>query len=118
MGLYLTSHPHLDKLSKIKSLVTHDIELLEEEKEGVRLTIGGIIETSKRIFTKKSNAEMAFVTLSNERGISIECVVFPKVFLQYKELLLQDTVILAEGRLDTKNDKPTIIIDKISSVSN
>lgn len=114
LGLYLTSHPHLDKLELVKSLVTHDIELLEEEKEGIRLIIGGIIENAKKIFTKKSNSEMAFVTLSNERGITIECVVFPKIFTQYKDLLIQDTVVLAEGRLDTKNDKPTIIIDKIS----
>lgn len=113
LGFYLTSHPHMQTLSSIKALITHEIDHLEEEQEGMRVKIGGIIENAKKIFTKKSNAEMAFVTLANEKGINIECVVFPKVFTQYKSLLLQDTVVIMEGRLDTKNDKPTIIVDTI-----
>jgi len=116
LGLFLTSHPHLDKLQKIKEEVTHQLETLEEELEGTRIKIGGLIENSKRIFTKKSNAEMAFVNIANEHGTIIECVVFPKTFSQFKELLIQDSVIIAEGRLDTKNDKPTIIIDKITAI--
>jgi DNA polymerase III subunit alpha len=113
LGLYLTSHPHLDTLSLIKNKLSHELETLEEENEGTRLTIGGIIENAKRIFTKKSNAEMAFVTLANERGIAVELVVFPKVFLQYRNLLIKDTVVLIDGRLDRRDDKQTIIVDRI-----
>jgi len=115
LGLYLTSHPHLDTLSLIKTSITHELETLEEEQEGTRITIGGIIENAKRIFTKKSNSEMAFVTIANERGIVIECVVFPKVFTQYRDLLLKDTVVLIFGRLDNRDDKRTIIVERISS---
>lgn len=114
LGIYLTSHPHMDKLSTIKAIISHELEVLEEEKEGTRVIIGGIIESVKRIFTKKSNSEMAFITISNERGISVECVVFPRTFQQYKDLLIQDTVIVVSGKFDTKNDKPTILIDRIS----
>ncbi|HEX8932366.1 MAG TPA: DNA polymerase III subunit alpha [Patescibacteria group bacterium] len=115
LGIYLTSHPHLDKLSLIKTIITHELEILEDEQEGTRIVIGGIIENVKRIFTKKSNSEMAFVVLANERGITIECVVFPKTFQQYKELLIQDNVVIVSGKLDTKNDKPAILVDRISS---
>jgi len=115
LGIYLTSHPHMDKLATIKSELSHELEVLEEEAAGTLLTVGGIIENAKRIFTKKSNAEMAFLTISNERGITIECVVFPRTFLQYKELLVKDTVILVYGKLDTKNDKPTILVERIST---
>jgi len=115
LGLYLTSHPHLETLSRLKTIVTHDIELLEEENAGTRVTIGGLVETAKRIFTKKSNSEMAFVTIANERGIGIECVVFPKIFALYKDLLITDSVVIIDGRLDERDDKRTIIVDKISS---
>jgi len=114
LGLYLTSHPHLDTLSIIKQRITHELEGLEEEQEGTRITIGGIVENAKRIFTKKSNSEMAFVALGNERGAIVECVVFPKVFTQYKDLLIKDTVVLIDGRLDSRDDKQTIIVDRIS----
>ena len=42
---------------------------------------------------------MAFVSIANERGIAIECVVFPKIFTQYKDLLIKDTVVLIDGRV-------------------
>lgn len=118
LGFYLTSHPQMESLSKIKALVTHEIELLQEENEGSQVTIGGLIENIRRIFTKKNGSEMAFITLSDEKGLIAECIIFPRIFEQYKSLLLKDTVIVVRGKIDTKNDKPIIIAEKISSFSN
>jgi len=118
LGLYLTSHPQLNNLIHIKSVISHEIELLSEEKEGTRVRIGGIIESSRKIFTKKNNSEMAFLLLGNEKGLSVECVVFPRIFEQHKNLLIRDSVIIIEGYLDTKNDRPSIIAEKISSINN
>ncbi len=117
LGFYLTAHPHQETLSFIKTLTTHELELIEEEKEGVIVKIGGIIETTRRIFTKKTNSEMAFVTIGDEKGIRVECIVFPKVFEQYKHLLFNDGIVLIEGRIDTKNDKPIVIVQKITEAS-
>jgi DNA polymerase-3 subunit alpha len=61
---------------------------------------------------------MAFMTISNERGVMVECIVFPKVFERYKSLLLNDTVIVIEGRLDNKMDKMIIIVETISPAKN
>lgn len=118
LGFYLTSHPHLDTLTVIKSIISHEIELLEGEEEGTIVKVGGIIEAAKKIFTKKSNSEMAFISLGDEKGITIECVIFPRVFEQYKSLLINDSVIVIEGKLDYKNDKPVIIADRIHSAQN
>jgi DNA polymerase-3 subunit alpha len=118
LGLYLTAHPQMENLIKIKSAITHELEILEEEKEQTAVIVGGIIESVKRIFTKKSGKEMAFVTIANENGISLECVIFPKIFDIYKGLLVKENVILITGKIDTKNDKPVIIVDKIQSFSN
>jgi DNA polymerase III subunit alpha len=117
LGLYLTSHPQLDNLNYIKQIISHELDHLTEEKEGTKIKIGGIIEMTRRIFTKRNNSEMAFIAIGNERGVSIECVVFPRVFEQYKHLLVKDTVIVIEGKLDTKNERPTIIAEKISLVN-
>lgn len=117
LGLYLTSHPQLNNLLKLKSIVSHEIDLLGGEKEGARVKIGGIIEVSKRIFTKKNGNEMAFLTIGDEKGLSIECIVFPKIFEQYKSLLIKDSVVIIEGKVDTKNERPTIIAEKISTAN-
>lgn len=116
LGFYLTAHPHIETLLYIKSAISHELDLLQEEKEGMRVKIGGIIESTKKIITKKSNSEMAFVTLADEKGIKVECIIFPKIFTEFKHLLLNDKVVVIEGRLDTKNDKPAIIADKITSI--
>lgn len=113
LGLYLTSHPHMETLSLIKLQTTHEIDLLEGEKIGGFVKIGGIIETARKIVTKKSNAEMAFISIGDEKGITIECVVFPKTFELSKSLILEDTVVILEGRLDSKDDRLVIITDKI-----
>ncbi len=118
LGFYLTSHPQMASLAKIKEIVTHEIELLQEEHEGTQVTIGGLIENIRRIFTKKNNNEMAFITLSDEKGLLAECIIFPRIFEQYKSILLKDTVIVVVGKIDTKNDKPIIIADRITSFSN
>ncbi len=117
LGIYLTSHPQMDSLMIIKKTISHELEVLTEEKEGTRVKVGGIIESSRRIFTKKNGQEMAFLVLGNEKGVTIECVVFPKTFNLYKGYLVKDGVIIVEGKLDTKNDKPTILVDKISVTS-
>jgi DNA polymerase-3 subunit alpha len=118
LGLYLTAHPQMDNLLRLKTAITHELEILEEEKEQAGVIVGGIIETVKRIFTKKTGKEMAFVTIANENGVTLECVIFPKIFDIYKTLLIKESVILITGKLDTKNDKPVIIVDKIQSFDN
>jgi DNA polymerase-3 subunit alpha len=116
LGFYLTSHPQLNNLLALKNEITHEIAELEEQPEGSRIKIGGLIETIRKIFTKKNNSEMAFITLSDEKGITIECVVFPKIFDQSRNLLIKDTVIILDGKVDSKNDKPVIIAEKISEL--
>ncbi len=116
LGFYLTAHPQLDNLIKLKTLITHELEVLEEEENLTQVVVGGIIETIRRIFTKKTGSEMAFITIANERGIHLECVVFPKIFDQFKHLLTKETVVLISGKIDSKNDKPVIITDRIQAI--
>ncbi len=118
LGIYLTAHPQMDHLMAIKATTTHELSLLSEEKEGTKVKIGGIIESSRKIITKKSGSEMAFLLLSDENGIVIECVVFPKVFEQYKNYLIKDFVVIVDGRLDARNERPTIIAEKIYPAEN
>lgn len=117
LGLYLTAHPQANNLTKIKSQISHELDLLSEgTTQGLVVKVGGILETVKKIFTKKTNAEMAFVSIANERGTTVECVIFPKVYELYKEILVSDTVLVFEGKLDFKDEHPVIIVNTIHKV--
>jgi len=118
LGLYLTSHPQVENLQKVRNLITHEIDALEEEKEGAKVTIGGLIESTKKVFTRKTNSEMAFVTISDERGLIAEVIIFPKIYDLFKAYLIQDTVVIIDGKIDSKNEKQIIIAEKISKISN
>ncbi len=113
LGIYLTSHPHSDVLEYLKIHITHELSLIEDEKEKSKVRVGGIIESAKKIYTKKSNAEMAFITITDQTGASIECIVFPKIYAEYRQHIFEDKVVLIEGFIDAKNDRPAIIVEKI-----
>src|SRR6266567_990851 len=44
LGIYLTSHPHLEKLSYLPSFGAVDFEELESHVEGTRVIVGGILD--------------------------------------------------------------------------
>ncbi|MEK9207388.1 MAG: hypothetical protein AAB922_02835, partial [Patescibacteria group bacterium] len=56
------------------------------------------------------------ITIGDEKGIVVECIVFPKIYEQYKYLIMKDSLIILEGKVDTKNDRPIIIAEKISTL--
>ncbi len=116
LGLYLSSHPQQGNLIVIKSHITHEIEDLEEIKEGEPVKIGGIVETMRKILTKKTGAEMAFISIGNERGATVECIIFPKIYDRSRSLMNKDSLLIVEGRIDTKNDRPIVIAEKVSTL--
>lgn len=118
LGIYLTAHPMMDELMSVKKIITHEMAQVLEEIEGSRVKVGGIVENMRRIFTKKTGSEMAFISIGDEKGVIVECIIFPKIFDMYKSILQRDSVIVVEGKVDTKNDRPIIIVDKIRTNTN
>ncbi|KKQ75330.1 MAG: polymerase III, alpha subunit protein [Candidatus Woesebacteria bacterium GW2011_GWB1_38_5b] len=116
LGFYLTSHPQQKNLEALIAVVSHTLDHLDENNEGEIVKIGGIIEATRKIFTKKTGSEMAFITLGDEKGKIIECIVFPRIYERYKNLISKDSLIIMEGRIDTKNERPVVIAEKISTL--
>lgn len=113
LGFYLSDHPLNQKLGSLFTFASHKIGELEEVKEGTKVKVGGLVGQIKKIFTKRSGEEMAFVRLEDHVGVSIECVVFPKIFERSKAYLIKDSILVIEGRLDKKEDLPVIIVDGV-----
>ena len=118
LGFFLTDHPLNQALESLATRTSHALAALSEEKLGSKIKVGGLIATVKKILTRKSNAEMAFVTLEDNVGYTIECVIFPKIFDEYKFKLNRDAIVIIEGKLDFKDERPVIIVDTISRLTN
>ncbi|MBO4900092.1 MAG: DNA polymerase III subunit alpha, partial [Lachnospiraceae bacterium] len=89
----------------------------EEKLHGGQVvTIGGIISECKTKFTK-SDKLMAFVTLEDMLG-SVEVIVFPKTYEQYRDLLSENEMVFITGRVDEEVDRDMkLISDKIERFS-
>lgn len=118
LGFFLTNHPMNENFDAISLAITHKLFDLKEEKESKRITTGGLISQIKKITTKKSNSEMAFLTLEDQTGASMECVVFPKTWEISRHMLIKDSIIIVEGKLDFKDEQPVIIVDLVKKFTN
>ncbi len=114
LGLYISGHP-LDKFKDI--LEKRDItiaKIKEEFKDGMTVVIGGIIEELKPIITKK-NDMMAFLRVA-DMSSTIEVVVFPKIYAEFKKLLNAESCIAIKGRYSTRNGTPSLIAEKVKEL--
>ncbi len=110
LGFYLTTHPlepHRKLLARGNFVSITDVN---RERVGERVKLAGIVISVKKIVTKASNQEMAFVKLEDLSGL-IEMVVFPKMYAKTLDLWNVDRIIEASGKIDEKDDRLTFLVD-------
>lgn len=112
LGFYLTEHPLTPVLDRIANKVSHDIGELSLTDVGTSVIIGGVVSNIKKIITKKSGQEMAFLKLSDLTGAS-EVVIFPKLYVTSKNKLLPDTILLIKGKVDARDDRLMVLANDI-----
>ena len=111
--MYVSGHPLDDFEEELKK--RGDISLIKADgRNGIPVVTAGMIETVKELLTKKGD-RMAFVQLSNKTD-SIEMVAFPELFQNNKDLLVPGSCVAIKGKLNIRNDEPTIVIDKIKTL--
>ncbi len=111
LGLYISGHPldqFKDRLGKRDITI---IKLKETAKEKNTVVVGGIIEEMKEIMTKKGD-KMLFVRLA-DLSDTIELVVFPKIYEEFKDVLATDNCIVGKGTYSKRDNKESVLVDKI-----
>lgn len=120
LGIYLSEHP-LESYKAYFSENLVPIERLKSLRDGKKVTVGGLIQTAKEINTKNGQ-KMAFVTIE-DLSSSIEIIIFPSIYKEFKDNLAQDTIIKVSGKLNTKDKdghqtgEPKILVDNIEIIS-
>lgn len=113
LGFYLHEPPYMDLLKQIGPYTSHKIGEITEDVVGNKVVVGGVIFEVKKVMTKKSQSEMAFIRISDTVQ-EIEAVIFPKTFESAKNFLEKDQVVIAWGRVDNREDKLSLVIDNIT----
>lgn len=133
LGLYISGHPlesmreQIEKKTNINTLLlrqleqsaTQDEQELSNEveqtkqsdfKDGQNVTYAGIITSVKKKYTK-NNTLMAFVTVEDLYGPT-EIIVFDSCYKNCSSILINDNVVLVEGRLSLREDEEPKIVAK------
>jgi DNA polymerase-3 subunit alpha len=119
LGIYLSQHP-LEDYAEVLAKQTTALSSLSAADDGKRITIGGVIVSSKEI-TTKSGQKMAFVRLADKTA-EIELVLFPNIYQQTSELWQRDSVVIAKGKISSRasakdsSEDPKILIDEVKSL--
>ncbi len=126
LGVYVSGHP-FEKYIHAFPECTFDCSFFndytEDEdgirtynriKDGMRITMAGIIGSLRRTTTKRTGAFMAFLNLEDVHG-SLECVCFPAVYEKVKPFLSNDKIVKISGKLDVDPEKGfSCIVDELT----
>ncbi len=113
LGLYISGHPlesFRDRLAKSDTTIAD----LKNRRDKSQVIMGGIIEEIKEISTKAGDV-MAFVKLGDLSG-SVETVIFPKVYEEFRELLIPENCIVVKGKVSSKDGAKNILVEKIKAL--
>ena len=100
LGFYVSSHP-LSRYEKDLACFATSLLEIDGRQDGEPVRVGGLISRVSPSSDRRGNA-MAFVTLEDLSG-SAEVVFFSDVYASSRDLVVQDGVILVEGRLNRRN---------------
>jgi DNA polymerase-3 subunit alpha len=100
LGQYVTDHPLLEVQEELSALSTHRIEDLPSLGDGDLVTVGGIIGSVSRRFTRNGEpyAELRLEGLAG----GIDVVAFPSVVAADPDLISTDRIVVVTGRIDLR----------------
>jgi DNA polymerase-3 subunit alpha len=108
LGLYVSDHPLFGVEHVLARAVDCPVTSLttDERPEGTVVTIGGIVSSLQRKMTKQGSP-WAIATIEDLEG-AIEVLFFPQTYAQYAMQLAEDAIVCVKGRLNRRDDIPTL----------
>ncbi|MBR6718822.1 MAG: DNA polymerase III subunit alpha [Oscillospiraceae bacterium] len=108
-GMYLSGHP-LDRWKEYLQLLhTQEIADIIRMKDGAKVRLFCMITNLRSHITKKG-AEMCYLTIEDFTG-SMECMVFPSLYEEIRNVLQNQAIICIRGTLSKKENETKLVCD-------
>ena len=115
LGLYVSGHP-LDGFEEAIDAQT-DTQLTTilsgELRNGAEVTIGGLISTVDRRFSKKDGSPWAIVTIEDHHGAQVDVLLFNKVYALVAPQIVEDNIILVKAHVSIRDDRMSLFGDDV-----
>ncbi|MCU1346862.1 MAG: dnaE, partial [Acidimicrobiia bacterium] len=112
LGLYVSDHPLLGAEHALRKRTDCTIDEASERPDGEFITLGGVITSLQRKYTRKGDLMAVFVL--EDLQSSIEVTVFPRMMMEQGHKLADDLVVCVKGRLDSRDDTPKLMAQEIT----
>ncbi len=114
LGLYISGHPLDMYKPQLDRVGTNIIKAKKGMRADQVVFLAGLVESVREIITKK-NTKMAFIKFSDLTD-TMEAVIFPDNFREYKRLLKPDALLVFKGKLSDRNGERSLIVDEIKEL--
>ena len=114
LGLYVSDHPLLSLGAALAANTTTSITELGDLTDRSPVTVGGIVGTITRRWTKNGDP-MLFFQLEDLQG-AVECIAFPKTVHDYGPFIVEDAVLVISGSLDHRGDDVKVVSREIKEL--
>ena len=115
LGLYVSGHP-LDGFEEALEAQT-DTSLPKilsgEMRHGDEVTIGGIISSVDRRYSKKDGSPWAIVTIEDHHGAQVEVLLFNKVYALVAPQIVEDNIILVKAHVSIRDERMSLFGDDV-----
>ena len=115
LGFYLSHHPLEDYHDKLNQIVTANSSQLQGFADKSHLVLGGIITGIRRKTTKNGNM-MGYFVLEDLEG-TIDIIIFPKTYEEFKESIREENVVIVEGRIDAMEFNIKLLAESITPIN-
>lgn len=107
LGIYLSGSPLDAYLKQFKSDCIVSFDKLSDHSVGDRITLGGIVNSVRKIVTKRSKENMAFVILEGVAG-KVELTIMPNAYRTCGDLFEEGVVLEVTGVLELSRDSAPV----------
>ena len=115
LGLYVSDHPLFGLeplLSRAADCSIGSLTADDGRPDGSFVTIAGMI-SAKQIKVTKNGNQWAIVTVEDLGG-AIEVLFFPQTYQAVSHVLAEDLVVVVKGRVNRRDDIPTIYAQELT----
>jgi DNA polymerase-3 subunit alpha len=118
LGFYFSGHPLEERAGLFSILSSCKTTELLERGQGAEVMLAGLIVSFGVSVVKSgklTGQKMARFKLEDLDG-AVGVTVFPRAYEQFKERLVEDTVVIVRGKVEERADEAALMLDEVLSI--
>ena len=108
LGLYVSAHPLQGLREQLRDEIEVPAGALSDAGDGAVTWTGGIVANAQKRVSKNGGVWLSFRLEDVDGGI--ECRAWPKVYEQYRELLVEDAIVKIKGRIERRAEGESMLV--------